>query len=147
MAVRAPAKQFKNSEAQSAPQVKPASGTSSVWPVAALMVGGAGVAFGTVFALLFESKNGQARDICPASVGCSTSDIQSHDSLVSDAKTARTGAFIGFGLGAAGLATATIYYVSRPSNREKPPTTAFGLGPVLGGGNGGFWGAAAQGSW
>ena len=145
--LRSPAKQFEKPEAQPAPQAQSASGKSSVWPVAALMVGGAGVAFGTVFALLFESKNGQARDICPASVGCSTSDIQSHDSLVSDAKTARTGAFISFGLGAASLAAATVYYVSKPSNREKPPTTAWGLGPMLGGGNGGFWGAAAQGSW
>ena len=100
-----------------------------------------------MFALLFESKNGQARDICPSSVGCSDSDIQTHSSLVSDAKAARTGAFIAFGLGAASLSAAAIYYLSKPENREKPPTTAWGLGPMLGGGNGGSWGAAAQGSW
>ena len=121
--------------------------SSGVWPAAALLAGGAGVAVGTIFALIFQSKNGQARDICPANEGCSQSDIQTHDSLVSDAKTARAGAYIAFGLGAASITAATIYYVSKPANREKAPASALNLGPVLGGSNGGFWGAAAQGSW
>jgi len=121
--------------------------SSGVWPATGLLVGGAGVAVGTIFALIFQSKNGQARDICPASVGCSQSDIQTHDSLVSDAKTARTGAYIALGLGAASITAATVYYVSKPTNREKPPVSALKFGPMLGGGNGSYWGAAAQGSW
>lgn len=121
--------------------------SNAVWPAAALLVGGAGAAVGTVFALIYESKNNQARDICPTSVGCSDSDIQTHSSLVSDAKTARLGAYIAFGLGAASLGAATIYYASRPLNREKPPTVALQISPLLGNGNGGFWGAAAEGSW
>jgi hypothetical protein len=142
-----PSKEISGSLPQPAPPGKAVDDTTGIWPAAALLVGGAGVAIGTIFALLYESKNGQARDICPANNGCSNSDIQSHDSLVSDARTARAGSFIAFGLGAASITAATIYYVSRPANREKPPTTAWTLGPVVSGGSGGFWGAAAQGSW
>ncbi len=121
--------------------------SSEIWPAAGLLVGGAGIAVGTAFALIYESKNNQARDVCPTNYGCSDSDIQTHSSLVSDARTARTGSYIAFGLGAASITAATIYYVSKPANREKPPATALSVGPVLGGANGGFWGAAAQGSW
>ncbi len=121
--------------------------SSGIWPAAGLLVGGAGLAVGTIFALMFESKNGQARDICPTNFGCSQSDISTHDSLVSDAKTARMGSYIAFGLGAASITAATIYYVTKPANREKPPTSALNFGPVLGSSNGGYWGAAAQGSW
>jgi hypothetical protein len=121
--------------------------SSGVWPAAGLLVGGAGLAVGTIFALLFESKNGQARDICPTNFNCSESDIRTHDSLVSDAKTARTGAYIAFGLGAASITAATVYYVSKPANHEKPPASALKFGPAFGSGNGSYWGAAAQGSW
>ena len=121
--------------------------STQIWPAAGLLVGGAGIAMGTIFALLFESKNSQARDICPTNVGCSDSEIQNHSSLVSDAKTARTGSYIAFGLGAASITAATIYYVTKPANREKAPTSTLSLGPTLGASNGGFWGAAAQGSW
>lgn len=54
----------KEFEPQSATQGKTAHDSSGIWPTTALLVGAAGVVTGTMFALLFESKNGQARDIC-----------------------------------------------------------------------------------
>jgi hypothetical protein len=142
-----PPSETRTSERLPALPEKSTDDATAIWPAAALLAGGAGAAIGTVFALIYQSKNNQARDICPQNVGCSDSDIQTHAALVSDAKTARLGAFISFGLGAASAAAATIYYATRSSNREKPPTAAFDVSPMLGGGNGGFWGAAARGSW
>jgi hypothetical protein len=126
---------------------KTAHDSSGYWPAIGLLAGSAGLATGTIFALLFQSKNGQARDTCPTSMGCTDAEIRTHDSLVSDAKTARTGAYIAFGLGAASVTAATIFYISKPANREKPPAAAMRIGPVLGTSIGSYWGAAAQGSW
>jgi hypothetical protein len=121
--------------------------TSSIWPIVGLSVGGVAIGTGVMFALLFQSKNGQARDICPAGVGCTDSDIQKHDGLVKDAQAAKMGAYLGLGLGAASVAAATIYYAARPAHREKSPTAGLNIAPTLGAANQGFWGAVAQGTW
>ena len=120
---------------------------SSIWPSIAIMAGVGGVATGTVFALIYQSKNEQAKKICPSGVGCSDADISQHSSLVSDARTARLGAYLGYGLGAASIAAATIYYATRPSKRESPPSVSFDISPAVETGRLGFWGAAARGTW
>ncbi len=140
-------RKLRRAEPHALPQSKSRQDSSGVLPATALLIGTAGLATGTVFALILQSKNSQARDICPTSVGCSDSDIRTHDGLVSDAKTARAASFIAFGVGAASISAATIYYITRPTNREKPPPTAWRLAPMVGATNGGIWGAAAQGSW
>ena len=151
-----PQRQFlgarKDGDSESAvPMLRPSApeprSKGSVWPTLGLLAGGAGLAFGTLFAIVYESKNGEARDICPGSAECTDSEIQRHTSVVNDAKAARLGAALSFGIGAASLAAVSAYYIWKPSNREKEPNVAWQLAPSVGAGNGGFWGAAAQGSW
>jgi len=120
---------------------------SNLWPTAGLLLGAGGLAFGTLFAISYQSRNDEAKGVCPSGVDCSDSDIQKHSSLVSDAKTARAGAILSLGVGVASLAAVSAYYIWKPRSREKPPNTAWNLAPTVGSGNGGFWGAAAQGSW
>jgi len=120
---------------------------SSVWPTIGLLAGGAGLAFGTLFAIAYESKNGEARNICPGSAECTNSEIQRHTSVVNDAKVARLGAALSFGIGAASLAAVSAHYIWKPRSREKAPNVAWQLAPTVGAGDGGFWGAAAQRSW
>ncbi len=119
----------------------------SIWPTVAILAGIAGVGTGTVFALIYESKNAQAKKICPASIGCSDYDISQHGNVVSSAQTARVGAYLGFGLGAASIAAGTIYYATRPSKHESPPSVSFDIAPAVEPGRQGFWGAAARGTW
>jgi len=110
----------------------------------AYVVGGLGIAsvgLGTFFAIKYKSKNGDAKEICPDSVGCSQSDIDRHADLLSDAKAFRTGAFIGFGVGAAALITSAALFLA-PSS---PPSSAtFRAAPFVTAD--GSWGAVAAGS-
>jgi hypothetical protein len=109
----------------------------------AYVIGGLGVAsvgIGTFFAVKYKSKNSDAKELCPDSVSCSQSDIDRHAELVSDAKTFRTGAFIGFGVGAAALITSAALFLAPSSSsngaslRAAPFVTADGS-----------WGAVAAG--
>ena len=120
---------------------------SSLWPSIAIIAGIGGVATGTVFALIYQSKNEQAKKICPSNVGCSNYDISQHSSYVSSAQTARVGAYLGFGLGTASIAAATVYFATRPSRRESPPSVSFDISPVVEPGRQPFVGAAAKGIW
>jgi len=109
----------------------------------AYVIGGLGVVsvgVGTFMAIKYKSKNSDAEAICPSSVNCSASDIERHSDLVSDAKTFRTGAFIGFGVGAAALITSAALFLAPSSStstasvRAAPFVTADGS-----------WGAVAAG--
>lgn len=117
-----------------------------IWPSVALLAGIGGVGVGTLSALIYQSKNNQAKAICPSNVGCSDADIAQHDSLVNSAKNARLGAYLGIGLGTASIATATIYYVTRPSNREYRPPVSLDVTPIVEPGHGASWGAVARGT-
>jgi tetratricopeptide (TPR) repeat protein len=132
-----------------APEQQPATvvkNNSSVWPAALFVAGVAGVGVGTLFALLYKSKNDQASAICPLSVGCSDSDISRHGDLVSDAEKARVGAYLGFGLGAAGITAATILFTTR-TKHENPQSFGLTLSPTVAPGRNPLWGASAQGTW
>ena len=109
----------------------------------AYALGGLGVVslgVGTALALSFKSKNNEAKQICPSGVDCSQADIDRHAELVSDAKGLRTGAFIGFGVGAAALIAGTVLHFAPSSSsntafvRAAPFVTADGT-----------WGAVASG--
>ncbi len=109
----------------------------------AYVIGGLGivsVGVGTFFAVKYKSKNSDAEEICPSSVNCSEADIDRHAELISDAKALRTGAFIGFGVGAAALITSAALFLvpsssaSAASWRTAPFVTADGS-----------WGAVAAG--
>ena len=103
-------------------------------------VGVVGVGLGTVFGLEFRSKNNDAKTICPSSVGCSRSDIDHHAQLLSDAKSARTLSFVGFGVGAASLIAAGVLYFSPSAKSEQGSWSAVPFVTADG-----TWGAAASG--
>jgi hypothetical protein len=110
----------------------------------ALSLAGLGIAafgVGTVLAIEFQSKNDDAKVICPSSVGCSASDIDDHSGLVSDAKTFRTWSFVGFGVGGAALVGAAILYFAPSSSGER--ASSFTAAPFVAGD--GTWGAVASG--
>lgn len=119
---------------------------SRVWPAVLFVAGVAGVGAGTLFALIYKSKNDQAQRICPLSAGCSDSDINRHNDLVKDAETARLGAYLGLGLGAAGITAATLLFTTR-AKRENPQSYGLTLSPTVAPGRNPLWGASAQGTW
>jgi hypothetical protein len=98
------------------------------------------VGVGTLLAIKYKSKNSDAEAICPSSVNCTESEIDHHAELLSDAKTFRTGAFIGLGVGAAALITSAALFLAPSSAastanlRAAPFVTADGS-----------WGAVAVG--
>jgi serine/threonine-protein kinase len=108
-------------------------------------LGAAGVATGTVFALKYKARNDAADDVCAGGVGCSPADVKRHDAFERDARAARTGAVIGFGLGGAALASAALFYF-KPSllERETDVPTSFRAEPTVS--LDGAWGVSARGS-
>ncbi len=110
----------------------------------ALSLTGLGIAslgIGTVLSVEYQSKNDDAKAICPSSVGCSASDIDNHSGLVSDAKTFRTWSFVGFGVGGAALVGAAVLYFAPASSGER--ASSFTAAPFVAGN--GTWGAVASG--
>lgn len=94
----------------------------------ALTVAGIGVVaigFGAYKGLKYLSANGDAKDICPSGRDCSIKQIQDHDRLVDDARTARAWSYAGFGVGALALVGAgTLWYFQRPSSRTSASVRA-----------------------
>ncbi|HWZ90499.1 MAG TPA: hypothetical protein VNW92_16660 [Polyangiaceae bacterium] len=100
---------------------------SKVLPYALVGLGVAGLAVGTVFELKSRSANGDALDICKDGQPCSLGDISRHDSLVSDAKTDRTIAVVGLGVGALSLASGVILLATGQPAAEKPSARAWSV--------------------
>jgi hypothetical protein len=126
--------------------VPPPEKRSSIWAPIAMVAGIGGIGAGTLFGLTYLSKNNQAKDICPNNVGCSDSDVARHASLVESAKTARLGAYLGFGLGTASIAAATIYYATRHPDRDYRPPVSVSVSPGIEPDRRLSWGIAAQGN-
>jgi len=103
--------------ASTKPTQKPAEEGSSRKVLAYTMtgVGVAGLAVGGWFAWQYRDKNDQAKQICPASVQCTPSEVSEHAVLVDDAKQARTWAFVSAGVGGHALASAGYFFFSGPS--------------------------------
>lgn len=73
------------------------------------------IAVGTVMGLRYRKANADAKDICPSNHDCTIQQIQDHDRLVDDAKSARAWSYAGFGVGALGLVGAgALWYFQRP---------------------------------
>lgn len=106
--------------------------------LAVLGLGGvavAGLAVGTVMALKYSSANSDAKDVCPSSFDCTAAQISFHDQRVEDARSARSWAFIGFGVGGLGLAgAAALLFLPQSSNATE---RAWVASPVIAG-NGAF---------
>jgi hypothetical protein len=120
--------------------------------VAALVVGGAGVALvavGTIFALKSRSDNAEALKLCrvPSNDGgpdtCLTpAEDERHGTLVDDAKKWQLLAIGGFAVGGAALITATILLVTGGDDTDPGSPRAVRFDPLLGEGN---WGATLSG--
>jgi len=103
-------------------------------------VGVAGVLAGTIFGIEVGSKNSKSRSICPTGQPCTPDEKANYDSSVSDARTARALSVVGFGVGAAGLATgAILFFTARSAN-----STRVGFVPSMGPNR---VGATLQGAW
>jgi hypothetical protein len=108
-------------------------GGSSGQKVAALVVGGVGLAAaatGTVFALQSRSDNAAALELCREPTGvagqerCSNPDEQSrHTQLVNDAKRGRLIGIVGIGVGGAALITAVILYATAGGDSDAREAT------------------------
>jgi hypothetical protein len=98
-------------------------------------VGVVGVAVGTLFGLKYRSKNDEATGLCPLGRCTSPAEVTQHDADVSDAKSARTLSYVGFGLGAAALATGVALIVTSP---KSPTATGARIEPVVLAGGGGL---------
>jgi hypothetical protein len=119
---------------------------SGRFPVIPAIVAGAGagaLAFGTVFAAKYGSKNDDAKAVCPQGIGCSRAQIELHEDLVDDAKTARAWAMVGFGVGGAALVTATVLYFTGDYGAHGPSYGRWSVAPLTAGGAD-TWGAAVS---
>lgn len=73
------------------------------------------ITVGVVEGIRYRKANSDAKDVCPTSRNCTIPQIQAHDRLVDDAKSARAWSYAGFGVGAAGLVGAgALWYFQRP---------------------------------
>jgi hypothetical protein len=90
------------------PSSSPPQAKSKAPGYALLSVGVVGAVVATVFEIKSRSANSDALKICLEGQPCSSNDVSHHDSLVSNAKTDRTIAVVGLGVGAVGVATGMI---------------------------------------
>lgn len=107
-----------------APTQKDAAGRRTSRRTMALVAGGvgvAGLAVGTVLGLSARSTWSDAQNKCPGNVCESDQDAQ----LGKDAQTRATWATVGFAIGAAGLVTGAVLWITAP--KASSPTTSTGM--------------------
>jgi hypothetical protein len=95
----------------------------------ALGLGGVGLGatiVGVGFGLQALADNHDAKRICPTGNGCSDTDLSRHATFISDAHSARTLSFVGFGVGAAALTGAAVLYLIAPRSGGLRATSSFG---------------------
>lgn len=97
------------------------SGPNRIPAYSAGAIGLVGVTVGVVFTLSYSSKKTEGDDLFNACnpAGCSDADRGLSEGLDDDAGTNGTIALIGYGVGAVGLATAVILWVTDSSNSER----------------------------
>lgn len=77
-------------------------------------VGLVGVGVGSYFYFKAQSDNSEARNVCPSGVGCTEGQIRAHADLIDSVNSAKTTAFIGWGVGAGLLVTGAVLYLAAP---------------------------------
>lgn len=102
---------------------------------------GAGVVLAATGFAIYKLSNDNAKDVCPASVGCTDDDIRRHQEFVDDASKARTVGYLGLGIAGAALVGFAAVSFSSPSNRDTAHA-AFTAAPLVGSG---AWGASFRG--
>src|SRR5450432_3733613 len=130
-AVAAPAPSTAGSGAANAAPTTPApessaapAGHGKVLPYTLVGVGVVGLAVATVFEVKSRGANSDALALCPSGAPCTQTDIDRHDSRVSDAKSDRTLAIVGLGVGAASFVTAAILLAT---GHAAPASSAWNL--------------------
>lgn len=118
------------------PATSPSSRGSRAPALIALGVGVVGVAVGTVFVLNNHAKRGDADALCPGGA-CPTSSRSAVEDFDAEANAAATMAWVGYGVGAAGLATGAILWLL---NRDNSSAEAHRLTPTIGFGAAGIGG-------
>jgi hypothetical protein len=114
----------------------------------AIVVGGVGLAAlgaGILEGAQYLHSNREAKNLCPSGFNCTSDEIQQHAQSVSDAKTARTWAYVGVGVGAAAVVAGSYLFFSASSSPAPKQQRAMALrvAPLVGGGT---WGGALHGS-
>jgi hypothetical protein len=94
------------------------------------LLGVGGVAVGTGFLFKYQSANEDAEAICPKSTLCPRAEINRHDDLVREAKQARVGTFVGYGVGGIALTAALISYLV-PSSDVAPERGDLVIRPII----------------
>jgi hypothetical protein len=103
-------------------------------------VGVAGLAVGTAFALVGESKNNQAKNVCPTGLSCTMSDESNHTQLVNAASSNFTISYVGFAAGGAALLGGVLLVLTAPKGHSE----ALAVAPLVGLDRVGF---ALEGTW
>lgn len=131
--------------AASPPSSAPPRGARQVAPATfgLATLGLAGVGASLVFGLKYRSSNDDAKNICAGNAVCTREDIERYESVTSDARASRLGAYISAGIGGAALAAAAISHFGFPRYRSEGAFTVRAE-PILM--QTGTWGLAAQGS-
>jgi hypothetical protein len=112
-----------------APPVDSPPQTASVQRTAGWLTAGlglAGLAVGTGFALAANSKNNQAKGLCPT-LSCTPEDFNQHASLVSGARNSLTVSYVAFAAGGAALLGGMALVLTAPGHPD-----ALTVSPVVG---------------
>jgi hypothetical protein len=111
-----------------------------------LLGGGAlGLVVGTIFALQVNSKNSDASSICKGTEGnCPDPMVDQRESLLSDARGARTVSYVGFIAGGAALAAGAVVLLTIPPSGSSSSSRSISLAPIVGMGTAG---TLIQGAW
>lgn len=97
---------------------------------AALGVGVVGLGAGTFFALRSKSKQNELKDLCGGNAGqCNiwdgdTAQVNKARSLNNDSGSAKTMAFVGFGVGAAGVAAGVVLFIVSGNKSSSASSTS-----------------------
>lgn len=116
----APPAEKKEPEKKPAPvEEESGGGFRSFATVGLLGVGAAGVIVASIFGAQYARTNEDAKEVCPSSFGCTEQEIALHESLVEDARDARTWTYVGIGAAAVGLGGAAVLYFTGPSKSKR----------------------------
>ena len=83
-----------------------------------------GVAVAAVFDVKSRSANSDALALCAGTGPCTSTNVTDHASLVSDAKTDRSIAVVGLGVGALGLASGIVLLATGHAASEQPSASS-----------------------
>jgi hypothetical protein len=123
---------------------EPSSGPSRTVAIVIGGVGAAALAGGLLEGAQYLDANGDAKNVCPSGVNCTSEEIATHADAVDKARTARTWAYVGIGVGSAALAVGTYLFFAAPRESAKNErASALNLEPLVDGQ--GTWGGALRG--